>query len=193
MFVSTSAGKDDSVQRSSQRYENYISKIASGDKAALSALYKETKASVYGFALSILKNEADAEDVLQDCFIRVWSSAGTYRPMGKPMAWILTITRNLSTSILRDRQKSADISEEDAERMFVTDGPAGSTENRIILESAMNLLSDEERQIIMLHAVSGLKHIEISKLLSLPLSTVLSKYNRAKKKLQDILKERVLL
>ncbi len=191
MFVSTSAGKGDSVQRSSLRQEDYILKIANGDRAALSALYQETKASVYGFALSILKNQADAEDVLQDCFIKIWSAARGYRPLGKPMAWILTITRNLSTNILRERSKTADISEEDAEKMFVAEGPAVTTENRIVLETAMNLLSDEEQQIIMLHAVSGLKHIEISKLLSLPLSTVLSKYNRAKKKLQDNLKERV--
>jgi RNA polymerase sigma-70 factor (ECF subfamily) len=58
-----------------------------------------------------------------------------------------------------------------------------------VLNAAMRELSDEERQIVMLHAVSGLKHIEIAKLLTLPLPTVLSKYSRAKKKLQNLLKE----
>jgi RNA polymerase sigma-70 factor (ECF subfamily) len=49
----------------------------------------------------------------------------------------------------------------------------------------LKLLSDEERQIITLHAVSGLKHRQIAELLDIPLSTVLSKYNRAIKKLQN--------
>jgi len=59
----------------------------------------------------------------------------------------------------------------------------------LVLNAAMQTLSSEERQIIILHAVSGLKHIEIAELLSMPLSTVLSKYSRARKKLQNTLKE----
>ncbi|MBR2716874.1 MAG: sigma-70 family RNA polymerase sigma factor, partial [Oscillospiraceae bacterium] len=57
-------------------------------------------------------------------------------------------------------------------------------EDRIVLETAFRVLSEEERQIIMLHAVSGLKHREISELLQRPLSTVLSRYSRGIKKLR---------
>lgn len=66
---------------------------------------------------------------------------------------------------------------------------SASTEDSIVLNAAMNKLSDEERQIVILHAITGLKHVEIAKLLSLPLSTVLSKYSRAKRKLKNILGE----
>ena len=55
----------------------------------------------------------------------------------------------------------------------------------MILQAAMTLLNQQERQILMLHAVAGLKHRETAKLLALPLSTVLSKYNRALKKLRQ--------
>ncbi len=168
--------------------ETLIAEIAAGSRASVSSLYEKTKTAVYGFALSILKNESDAEDVLQDTYIKIWSSAGSYNSMGKPMAWILTITKNLSLSILREKSKTADISEE-SWLLFSTDGSFCETEDRIVLETAMRILSDEERQIIILHAVSGLKHIEIAKLLSLPLPTVLSKYSRARKKLQNTLKE----
>ncbi|NLH01701.1 MAG: RNA polymerase sigma factor [Clostridiales bacterium] len=168
--------------------ETLIAEIAEGNKAAVSTLYEETKTAVYGFALSILKNASDAEDVLQETYVRIWSTADTYNPLGKPMAWVLTIAKNLSFSILRERSKTTDIPEE-SWLAFQAEGPAASTEDRMVLNSAMRMLSDEERQIIILHAVSGLKHIEIARLLDLPLPTVLSKYSRARKKLQNTLKE----
>ncbi len=176
---------------SQKQLEPYIAEIAGGDKASLAALYGDTKTAVYGFALSIVRNGYDAEDVLQEVFVRIWEAAPEYRPMGKPMAWILTITRNLATGILRERMKTTEIPEEDF--LLSSDNQIASTEDRMVLEGAMSLLSDNERQIVLLHAVSGLKHSEISALLELPLPTVLSKYSRAKKKLQKIIEGGELL
>ena len=168
--------------------EKHIIGIAAGDKTSVSALYEETKTAVYGFALSILKNASDAEDVLQDTYVKIWSNAAGYDPLGKPMAWVLTITKNLAMSMLRERSKTADISDE-SWLMLEAKSSAVSTEDRLVLNAALQALSSDERQIVILHAISGLKHVEISSLLSIPLSTVLSKYNRAKKKLQNTLKE----
>lgn len=167
--------------------EALIAEIAAGDQAALCTLYQDTKVAVYGFALSILKHSGDAEDVLQDTYVKIWSAAESYKAMGKPMAWILTIAKNLSLSILRERCRTADIPDE-RWLMLQTEGPAAGTEDRMVLNAAMRILSDEDRNIVILHAVSGLKHAEIARVLSLPLSTVLSKYSRAKKKLQNALK-----
>ena len=72
--------------------EKCIKDISFGDKDALSTLYNLTKTSVYGFALSILKNMHEAEDVLQEVYIRIYENASFYNPNGKPLAWILTIT-----------------------------------------------------------------------------------------------------
>jgi RNA polymerase sigma-70 factor (ECF subfamily) len=60
-----------------------------------------------------------------------------------------------------------------------------NVEDRIVLEGAFQVLNDEERSIVLLHAVSGMKHKEIASILNKPLSTVLSKYNRAIKKLNQ--------
>ena len=184
----------DARQRSvsvQKQLEPYISAIAGGDKTALATLYGETKTAVYGFALSILRNGYDAEDVLQEVYVRIWEAAPEYRPMGKPMAWILTITRNLATGVLRERMKTAEMPEEDF--LLSPQNLIANTEERMVLEDAMSLISQSERQIILLHAVSGLKHIEIAKLLELPLATVLSKYSRARKKLQKIIEGGELL
>ena len=168
--------------------ERWLAEIATGSKKALEELYHHTSSSIYSFSLSILKNSQDSEDVLHDCYVQIWLAAGSYQPLGKPMAWILTITRNLCFKKLRERKQSSDLPEE--EWSFSLTAPDSlSSEERILLQEALARLSDEERQIVVLHAVSGFKHREIAAFLTMPLSTVLSKYNRAIKKLQRYLRE----
>jgi RNA polymerase sigma-70 factor (ECF subfamily) len=169
-------------------YESCISGMAGGDKNALSALYEHTKSAVYGFALSIVQNAQDAEDILQDTFVSVYASAAGYKKMGKPLGWILTITRNLSLMRIRSRSRTANLSE-DEWGLFIADAASVTSEDRIVLAAALKSVSPEESQVVMLHAVAGFKHREIAEVLELPLSTVLSKYNRAIKKLKSALKE----
>lgn len=168
--------------------DSCIFRIAAGEKTALGELYSATSKSVYGFVLSIVKNTADAEDALQDTYVKVWSAAENYHSQGKPMAWIFTIARNNATSLLREQSKKTELPEEDWSAAFA-DNPSVTSDDRMVLQAAMSTLCDDERQIVMLHAVSGLKHIEIAKIIGLPLSTVLSKYSRARKKLQKTLEE----
>lgn len=166
--------------------DEYLERIARQDKSALTQLYKSTSTSVYSFALSILKNTYDAEDVLHDCYVNIYLSAASYHSKGKPMAWILTITRNLCLLKIRDQKRISDIPQEDWEK-YLKGKEDMSQEDKLILHECMVNLSDQERQIVILHAVAGLKHREIAKTLSIPLSTVLSKYNRSLKKLKDLL------
>ena len=165
-----------------------LRQISRGNRAALEKLYSETKGSVYGYALSVLKNSHDAEDVLHDCYLSIVKGAAGYKSHGKPMAWILTLTRNLCLQKLREYQKADTLPPEDW--VLLPDTREGITaEDKIVLAGCMKQLSDEERQIVVLHAVSGFKHREIAKLLELPLSTVLSKYSRALKKMKEILEK----
>jgi len=163
--------------------DRYITGIANGDKQALSDLYRNASAAVYGYALSILKNSHDAEDVLHDCFVNIYSNAQNYRSSGKPMAWILTITKNLCLLKMREHKKLSDIPEEDWQS-YITDCHEMSSDDKVVLEQCMTVLSDEERQIVLLHAVAGFKHREIASHMDMALATVLSKYNRAIKKLR---------
>ena len=150
--------------------EPLMARLAGGDQEALAELYHRTRTSVYGLALSYLKNQHDAEDVTQDAFVRAWENAHQYRPQGTPLAWLLTIARNLALMKLRERGRTQDMALEDWERQ--------------VLDAALTALADDERQIVLLHAVTGWKHREIAGLLELPLSTVLSKYRRALLKLK---------
>lgn len=167
-----------------EELEPLMAGLAAGDQEALGQLYHRTRTAVYGLALSILRHGHDAEDVTQDTFVRAWEKAEQYRPQGTPMAWLLAITRNLALMKLRERARTQDLPPEDW-ASFAIDSHDVTTEDRTVLTAALSTLSDEERQIILLHVTAGLKHREIAQLLELPLSTVLSKYRRALSKLKQ--------
>lgn len=163
--------------------DDLLKSIQSGDRDALAALYHEVSSSVYSFSLSILKNVHDAEDVLQDCFIRIYQSADQYHSTGKPMAWIMTIAKNLCYMRLRQQSKTDSLPEQ-WDNLIAWNEEA-TTIDRVVLQQCMSRLTDEQRQIVVLHAVAGLKHREIAQLMDLALPTVLSKYHRAIQKLRN--------
>ena len=134
-------------------------------------------------ALGYVKNPQDAQDIAQDAFVRIWDSAPQYQSQGSPMGWILTVTRNLALMKLRSRGREAGL-EEEQWLAIPADAPSVSPEDRALLEQALGTLEEQARRIVLLHAVTGLKHREIAQLLELPLATVLSKYHRALKKLK---------
>ena len=98
------------MQTNFKRLDDNLARMAGGDKDALADLYHATRDAVFGFALSILKNAHDAEDVLQDTYVALWQAAGDYTALGKPMAFILTVTRSLCLQKLRQHKRQADLS-----------------------------------------------------------------------------------
>ena len=172
--------------------EAIFTRIAANDMAAFEEFYRLTERTVYAFVLSTLKNHDDALDVVQDTYLKIRAAAHLYQPMGKPMAWVFTIARNLSISKIRNKQKNDSIEiadmENDLNFSYITD-----SEDRLVLQSALKILSSEETEIILLHAISGFTHREIAKSLEMNLSTVLSKYHRGLKKLKKYLIEQEVL
>ena len=142
--------------------ESLILRIAEGDTAALEMLYRQS---------------------MQDTFVSVMQSASSYQPSGKPMAWLLTIARNLALMRLR-KAENKNIS---FDELFHVEDPHNAyreMENHMVLDKVLRLLTDSERQIVMLHALSGLKHREVADLLDIPQATAISRYNRALAKLR---------
>ncbi len=166
--------------------ERLLARIADRDREALGELYCRARGAVYALALGLLKNPQDAQDVTQDTFVRVWEGAGNYRPQGSPMAWVLTIARNLARMKLRQGGREVRLTDRQWEAIPAA-APAVTPEDRRLLQTALAALWDRERQVVLLHAAAGLKHREIAALLELPLPTVLSKYRRALKKMRVFL------
>lgn len=165
--------------------EELLRQIALGSQQAFEELYRATDSAIYGYALSLMRNHHEAQDVMMDTYLKIRCAAHLYMPMGKPMAWILTITKNIARTKLRSagRQIPLDDLEE------TTPSFDRESEEAVALEQAMKVLGDQERQILILHAVTGLKHREIAEMLGMPLATVLSKYARSLKKLKKALEE----
>ena len=163
--------------------ESLFSRIASGDKAAFLALYEKCSSPVFAYALSILRSRSDSEDAMQDTFLKIRSAAHLYKPLGKPLAWIFTITRNICLMMYRQRAHTAQLPEEDRVQDPGFDR-IQNAEDRMTLEKAFTVLPEDSCRIIMLHALSGMKHREIAELMNMPLSTVLSKYKRGIEKLR---------
>ncbi len=175
------------VQDRNGQIEALIAKMADSDVSAMGDLYELIRADIYAFALSKIGRKEEAEDVTHDTFVRIWQNAPSYTPMGKPMAWILTIELNL---IRRACELSARSGAELDETLPDPDSDVeGSVINSEFLRQMLQELSAEARQVVTLHLVSGLKHREIAQILNEPLVTVISRYRRAIKKLQIIVKE----
>ncbi len=166
--------------------EELIIRMAAGDKNAFSDLYRQTASAVFGFALSMLRNRQDAEDVMHDAYIKIYRGSGAYRPRGKPMAWILTIVRNLCYTRLKAGRICEDISQYDH---LSLEEETGAAIDRLVLQKALDILAYEDRQIVILHALTGMKHREIAELLDMPLGTVLAKYKRALSRLRKELEK----
>ena len=164
--------------------ESLFPRIAAEDKEAFCILYETCSSAIFSYALSIMRNRADAEDAMQDTFLKIRSSAHLYQAKGKPLSWIFTITKNICLMMYRKRAHTASLNEEAA----ITDlglDQIKNAEDRMALEKAFTILPTDTCRIIMLHSVSGMKHREIASLLQIPLSTELSKYHRGIKKLQS--------
>ncbi|WP_228881543.1 RNA polymerase sigma factor [Acetobacterium wieringae] len=172
--------------------EAIFNRIANDDMAAFEELYRLTERTVYAFVLSTLKNHDDTLDVVQDTYLKIRAAAHLYQPMGKPMAWVFTIARNLAISKIRSKQKNDNLEMTDLENdlnfSYVSD-----QEDRLVIQTALKILNSEETEIILLHAISGFTHREIAKNLDMKLSTVLSKYHRGLKKLKKYLIEQEVL
>ena len=188
MFLLMSMEELARAQRPEGRLEErLLPLVGQGDPEAFEVLYRPSEKAVYALALSILRNPHDAEDIVQETYLKVRAAAHLYVPQGKPLAWLFTITKNLCRDLLRGQSRTEaapDGAEDDLRFSYVSDPT-----DRLVLEAALKALGEEERQVVLLHAASGLKHREIARDLGLPLSTVLSRYSRALKKLQRYLTE----
>nr|WP_300004027.1 RNA polymerase sigma factor [Tissierella sp.] len=169
--------------------EELFKRMGRDDMDALDELYSITEKTMYAFSLSLTRDHQDALDLMQDTYIKVLSASHLYKPMGKPLAWMFTIAKNIFLTRSKREGKSIVTEPEkinrDSSFSFVED-----LEDQMIMEGVLDRLGDQERKIVLLYAVSGMKHKEIASNLGLKLPTVLSKYRRALKKLKDFLQEK---
>ncbi|WP_420860703.1 sigma-70 family RNA polymerase sigma factor [Algirhabdus cladophorae] len=90
-----------------QHIEEFIGKVALGERAALAALYDATSGKLFSVCLRVLKNRSEAEDALQDVYLRIWAKADRYAVTGhSPMTWLITVARNIAIDRLRAKKEN---------------------------------------------------------------------------------------
>ena len=124
--------------------ENLFKRIARDDMTALDELYGITERTMYAFSLSLTKDHQRALDLMQDTYVKILSAAHLYKPMGKPLAWMFTIARNLHYSNIRKEKRNISLEPEeisDSKRFsYVTD-----INDRIVLAQKLDNTSTIEK------------------------------------------------
>ena len=170
-----------------------LTRIKTGEEAAMELLYNLTVNRLYGLAIKIVIKPELAEEVIGDVFLQVWKKAGDFdSERATPLAWLLMICRSRSLDTLR-REKSATKNQYTGNTNKPIEEPVTETPLEVFEEiecsdhilAALKILNDKQRQTIALAFYKGMSHREISRYTGEPLGTVKSNLRRA----QDILRK----
>ncbi|MEO7774870.1 MAG: sigma-70 family RNA polymerase sigma factor [Steroidobacteraceae bacterium] len=153
------------------------------DVKALEALYRETSGRLLGVLVSMLRDRAQAEDVLQETFVRVWARAPQFDDYrGSAMAWLVSIARHRAIDVMRSRKSTTSLDDLQLAGIEPVAEPQIAPESSATagaLEHCMQQLSQSQQRCIELAYVRGLSHEEIAGSLRSPLGTVKSWVRRA--------------
>jgi RNA polymerase sigma-70 factor, ECF subfamily len=158
-----------------------LQRIASRDDAALAELYDRHHRVAYAIIRRIVQSPSDAEEVLQETFVRVWSRAETYDArLGSPAAWVVRIARNRAIDRLRARHARSDVNaavpgaapERELPALETPESVLHSTHAAMAVRGAVAALPAAQRTLIEAAFFEGYTHQELSARFGVPLGTV---------------------
>lgn len=177
-----------------------VSRAAKGDEGAFEAIMRSHNQLLFRTARSILQSDSEAEDAVQDAFLRAWLALGSFRAESKLSTWLVRIVTNEALGRIR-RAKVHTIPLEDAMtspdpkmQLALADSPGKGPEQtalraqvRDLIEEQIDQLPDAYRTVFMLSAVEGLSAVDIAQALDLPAATVRTRAFRARSLLKEAL------
>ena len=187
------------------REQERIRRIVDGDPGAFRELVREYHPLAYELAFKMLDDARDAEEVIQDAFVKIHQALGSFRGDASLKTWILRIVMRLSLNRRRDRARSSwrrlglhrgesrageeetPAEGQDPEALYL------SQEKRLLLRRSIDRLPEPLRQVLILNSFEELSYDEISRILGVPLGTVSSRIYAARKRLVRILAQHDLL
>jgi len=169
----------------------------SGDQAFAQAALTHID-SLYGTALRLTRSAPDAEDLVQDTYLKAFRAAHQFEPGTNLKAWLFTILHNTFRNIRRHDGRSPVDVDSDAVERAVGDGPADHSPEELLtratldadLQAALDALPEAFRQAVWLRDVEELTYAEMAKVLDVPMGTVMSRISRGRRALSEGLQAR---
>lgn len=175
--------------------------IAAGDRAAFEILMRRHNRTMYRAARGVLRDDAEAEDAVQDAWIDAWRAIGRFRGEAKLSTWLTRIAVNVALARRRKRNRSAEILRIDGEHDMDTigddegttpaperpDAAAARGETRALIERAVDALPDAFRAVFVLRAIEEMTVEEAAAALGIPEATVRTRFFRARGQLRETL------
>lgn len=177
-----------------------IARATHGDGAAFEAIMRRHNQLLFRTARSIVRNDADAEDVVQESYLRAWRALGTYRAESKLSTWLVRITTNEALGRLRRKSaqviplEAAMMSSEPETLAALTEEPERGPEQAVqrsqmrkLVEARIDVLPEAFRTVFMLRAIEEMSVEEVAQALEIPEATVRSRFSRARSLLRESL------
>src|SRR6202171_2015157 len=161
-----------------------LAAVAKGDQAAFERLYQATRAKLYGAALRILRRADLADEVIQETYLKVWSSAGQFDPaLASPITWMVAIARNRAIDLVR-KKTEVSIEEESGVLEVAADArdPLARremTEELQRLLACMGRLDEERRRLVLFAYYDGWSREQLAAKFETPVNTNKTRLRRA--------------
>lgn len=171
--------------------EDWLLQIGLGDRNAFNSLYDATSAKLFGVCLRILNNRAEAEEILQEAFVRIWQNADRFASNGySPMTWLITLTRNLAIDRLRTRK--AQTEDIETQRDLRDAGPtpeqsAVATSERRQIDHCLDELDDPKAGAVRGAYLDGETYEDLAARYAVPVNTMRTWLRRSLLKLRECL------
>ncbi|WP_248958633.1 ECF RNA polymerase sigma factor SigK [Sphaerisporangium perillae] len=173
--------------------EELLRQVARGDRAAFEQVYDMVAAAVYGVALRVLRDPAQAEEIAQEVLIEVWRGAARFEASrGSGMSWVMTIAHHRAVDRVRSAQASIDredrVARLEARRPY--DDVAESVETTLEqerLRRCLNGLTELQRESVTYAYYGGYTYREVAELLKVPLATVKTRMRDGLIRMRDCL------
>ena len=183
------------AETSAEELGDLIARIALRDRRAFDMLYAQTSGRLFAVAVRIMKNRVEAEDILQDAFIRIWQRADSFRPgQAQPISWLIAITRNLAIDRLRARKAPVapiEMAEEIPDGGPSPEAATAQAQERARIETCLEELEAKRAEAVRSAYLEGYSYQELADRFETPLNTIRTWLRRSLLRLRDCLEQSI--
>jgi RNA polymerase sigma-70 factor (ECF subfamily) len=154
--------------------KDLLLRVAEGDEFAFRVLYDHYRQRIYALGLFLTKSESQAQELVQDVFLKIWEKRGQLREIDHFNAWLRTIARNTAINYLRTRAMEklglARLPMQESSSCF-TENATADREYSLLLQAAIRQLPLQQQKVYILHRQQGLRHEAIAQQLGISVLT----------------------